>query len=132
MTAWIDALPASDAEWWERCESGVVARSEDHVLGLCVRRGALIDYLYVAPEAQRRGIGTAFLEGAEQAARDDGFTALTTYASLAARVVFERCGYRVAEVRHPVRGGAELTNMRMIKQLTEQTPRARGDQHPAQ
>lgn len=24
VTAWIDALPATDAKWWERCESGVV------------------------------------------------------------------------------------------------------------
>lgn len=59
---------------------------------------AELDGLFVAPERQRAGIGTALVEAATHEARRRGLSLVTVVASPAARAFYERCGFAVEDV----------------------------------
>jgi ribosomal protein S18 acetylase RimI-like enzyme len=61
-----------------------------------------VDALAVAPEFRRRGVASALLAGAEDAAKASGFDGVALDTGLhndAARSLYERAGYRQREVR---------------------------------
>lgn len=71
-----------------------VAHEEDRLVGFLARQGDLVDRLYVAVDAQGRGIGTALLDGA-LAARPDGLRLFTHQRNTPARRFYEARGFRV-------------------------------------
>ena len=61
-----------------------------------------VDALAVAPEFRRRGVATALLAGAEEAARDAGLNGVALDTGLqneAARALYEHTGFRQREIR---------------------------------
>jgi GNAT superfamily N-acetyltransferase len=59
-----------------------------------------IDMLFVDPDFGRHGVASALLASVVALARQRGTVALTTYASLTAKPLFERHGFVVTEERH--------------------------------
>lgn len=73
----------------------------------------------VAPQARRRGIGTAMLRELEKRCRSDGYRAIVLeveYTNLAAQRLYIRNGYRYAEVV-PDYYGAGRHALHMVKPL---------------
>ncbi len=65
-------------------------------------RDAFVDELYVIREARGRGLGTAALEAAEQACREEGIGALhleVAHENTKAKALYERHGF-VEHLRH--------------------------------
>lgn len=80
-----DVLPVADV---------LVAEREGRVLGVLILSGPLVDGLYVAPEAQGTGIGTALLERAK-AERPEGLRLWVFASNVPAEAFYERRGFRV-------------------------------------
>lgn len=71
----------------------VVAEREGRVDGfLALGRAGFVDGLYLAPEARRRGIGTALIDAAK-AQRPEGLMLWTFVANAAARRFYARQGF---------------------------------------
>ncbi|MEO8182581.1 MAG: GNAT family N-acetyltransferase [Deltaproteobacteria bacterium] len=73
-----------------------VAELGSRVAGVLALEGDEIDRLYVAPEAQRRLVGTALLEYAK-ALRPNGLTLVTHQRNTGARRFYERHGFEARE-----------------------------------
>jgi putative acetyltransferase len=76
-----------------------------------------IDMLFVDPDFGRHGVASALLASVVALARQRGTVALTTYASLTAKPLFERHGFVVTEERHFLSRDVELTNVAMRCEL---------------
>lgn len=59
-----------------------------------------IDLLFVDPDFGRRGVASALLAHVVTLARERGLSALTTFASLTSRPVFERHGFVITGERY--------------------------------
>ena len=87
---------------------------EDRVAGFTdLDDNGHVDMLFVDPDYGRQGIATMLLTSTMAVARQRRIVALTTYASLTAKPLFERHGFVVTGERRFVRGGVELTNFSM-------------------
>jgi putative acetyltransferase len=122
VEAWAPSdFNASDLEAWgvERASAQtVIAADGDELLGFSdLIDGRLLDMLYVDPAAGRRGIATTLLTKIVSFARDAGASEIETYASLAARPLFERHGFAVIEERTVHVRGIAMTNFRMRRPL---------------
>lgn len=73
--------------------------------------------LYCGPAYAGRGHATAIVGRLEERARASGVGTLRVEASVVARSFFERHGFRLVGVEHPVRDGVEFTRFRMEKRL---------------
>src|SRR5688572_25238021 len=83
-----------EQEVWVAEADGVVAG----FTALGTREGVeFMEHLYVAPEHQRRGIGTALMEKAK-ARRPTGFRLWVFQRNAGARDFYERHGFRVVEL----------------------------------
>jgi len=80
-------LPSNEV--WVVAEGGVV-------VGFAAFSHDLLGYLYVAPAAQRRGIGRALLDHVKKR-RPDGFTLWTHQPNAQARAFYEREGLSAVE-----------------------------------
>ena len=69
-------------------------------------------------EGFRRGHASAIMDRLEERARASGVRTLRVEASVVARPFFERRGFRLVELEHPVRHGVEFTRCRMKKRVT--------------
>lgn len=78
---------ADEQEVWVWEQGGVL-------LGFMALGDAMLNYLYVEPEATGRGIGSALLDHAKKR-RPDGFTLWTFQHNEGARRFYERHGLRV-------------------------------------
>jgi putative acetyltransferase len=76
-----------------------------------------IDMLFVDPDFGRHGVASALLASVVALARQRGTVALTTYASLTAKPLFERHGFVVPDERHFLSRDVELTNVAMRCEL---------------
>jgi putative acetyltransferase len=101
---WLPVLhtPEEDTAWFRRALAGesYVVEEDGRVLGFAVLRDDELDALYVAPESQRRGVGSALFRRAQEA-RPDGFSwwvfrenrrARRFYESLGGRLLYETDG----------------------------------------
>lgn len=70
-----------------------VAAEESRVVGFLAIKGAHINYLYVDPPAQDRGIGTLLIDKA-RALSPNGLTLFTHQRNAKARAFYERRGFR--------------------------------------
>jgi putative acetyltransferase len=101
--------------WIAQCDGRIAGFSD-------LEADGHIDMLYVHPDFQRRGIARALLAHIEAAARASGTTRLYTEASVTARPVFEKLGFKILAAQTVTVGGdlspdtGELfTNYRMEK-----------------
>lgn len=76
-----------------------------------------VDQLFVGPAYGGRGVARLLLGAIEMAATEAGVAELTTHASWRAAPVFERLGFRQAEVETVHLGDQELTRTLMRKLL---------------
>jgi ribosomal protein S18 acetylase RimI-like enzyme len=74
-----------------------VAERAGNVVGFAAVKGGLLGHLYVHPDAQSRGAGTALLERVK-AERPDGFELWVFQRNEGARRFYERHGLRLAEL----------------------------------
>jgi putative acetyltransferase len=84
---------------------------------------AWLRYLFVHPEATRRGIGRRLVERAERSARAAGRPRLRVWSSLNATSFYRAVGFAPERrARWPVRTGLELDYVLMAKRLQAATP----------
>jgi GNAT superfamily N-acetyltransferase len=74
-----------------------VAEEEGEIVGFAALSGDLLGHLYVRPDAQGRGVGTALL-GLVKAERASGFRLWTFQRNEGARRFYERNGCRVVQL----------------------------------
>jgi ribosomal protein S18 acetylase RimI-like enzyme len=97
------ALPRIAADLFERHEDVWLAEEDGRPLGfLAIRRSRqngweVLEKLYVDPEAQNRGVGTALLEQAK-ALRPEGFVLWVFQKNEGARRFYERHGFRLVKL----------------------------------
>ena len=72
-----------------------------------------VEWLYVAPEASRRGVARRLVGALIENARRAGHVRVTTEASAVAKPVFEQLGFRVIGEERVVRAGMEFLRYRM-------------------
>jgi GNAT superfamily N-acetyltransferase len=75
----------------------LVAERDGLVVGFASLLGTLLDHLYVHPGEQGRGLGTALLAWAKEQ-RPDGLELWVFQANEGARRLYERSGFRLAEL----------------------------------
>lgn len=98
--AWVPAPRSGDA-WDERLarQDIILARSEDGTaLGfMSLDTDGYIDFAYIRPSAQGRGLFRQLYEAIELKAREKGETRLWVHASLMAQPAFEKMGFAIVE-----------------------------------
>jgi len=117
--AWAPAVPDA-AHWADRLayQTVIVAEAEGAVAGfMTLRADGYLDLAFVAPGLAGQGIGSHLLAAIEAEASRRGLDLLTVQASLSARPLFERRGWRMvrAQTVHP--NGVALTNFAMEKRV---------------
>jgi ribosomal protein S18 acetylase RimI-like enzyme len=107
-----EVLPKIAQELFERHEEVWLAEEDGRPLGfLAIRRSRrngweVLEKLYVDPDAQNRGVGSALLEQAK-ALRPDGLVLWVFQENTGARRFYEQRGFRVVTLRF----GAAADNM---------------------
>lgn len=119
VSAWVGPPRALDQWTADRLAAGtVVAELGGVVAGFTdLGEDGYVDRLFVDPDCGRRGVGAALLAHVRRAAEERGIARLSTHASLVARPVFERAGFRVVEEETVERAGQTLRRFRMIADL---------------
>lgn len=77
----------------------------------------LIDFLFVHPDFQRRGVGRALLAHVEALARRQGLARLYAEVSITARPLFQACGFGILASQTVEHRGQTFINYRMEKRL---------------
>ena len=100
-TPWLPVLHTEDedsAHFGGHVQEGDVrvAAVDGEVVAFVVIHPGLLNFIYVAPEAQRHGIGTALLEEAMRA-QPGGFTLWTHQGNHRARRFYEKHGLRAIQ-----------------------------------
>lgn len=123
IDAW--AAPVSDESLAtlmrdEDRETRLLAELDGEPAGIAalVVEGSELRACYVAPNAARRGCGSALLREVERLARENGLTRLELVASLNAEPFYAARGYEVLErIEHVLRTGHRMPAVRMAKNL---------------
>lgn len=104
-------------------ETRLVAESDGKVVGI----GALVEAknelraCYVAPDASRKGVGSALVRRIESIARSRGLTFLQLDSSVTAEPFYRALGYEVrARGEHVLGSGQRMTCVKMEKRLATQ------------
>lgn len=74
-----------------------------------------IDMLFVDPDHARCGVASALLDRIARCAAEQGAGKLSVHASITARPFFERRGFHVVQVRHPMIEGVSFVNYLMVR-----------------
>ena len=115
LDAW--ATGKEDAVRWDaslRAHYALVAEESGKIVGFGdMDETGYLDRLYVHAGYQGRGIATAICDRLEKAASGKR---MVTHASLTARPLFEKRGYRVVKEQQVERRGVLLTNFVMEKE----------------
>ncbi len=99
-------------------ETFIVAVAAADLVGLCSFKDDEVKGRYVAPDAARRGVGSALLRQAEAAIAAVGHSRIRIVASLSGQAFYESHGYRVVERRDwKTRGGLVIAALAMEKTL---------------
>lgn len=101
-------------------EDRFVAELEGAIVGIgaLVAVGSELRACYVAPEAARRGVGTALVGALERAALSKGVAQLVLDSSLTARRFYEHLGYEVlTRGEHVLGSGRRMACLKMRKTL---------------
>ena len=106
--------------WAERLKekNPMVALVDGRIVGMAeVDAAGEIDYFYVHPDFQSRGIGKALLAALKGEALRAGCRRLSADVSITAKGFFEASGFRVSEARENVILGHPAPNFAMSKEL---------------
>lgn len=96
-------------------EQEVIVVEENQLLGFAsLKDGHYIDFLYLAPEAQGKGLAQKMLQELEARARAD---TLSSDISITARPFIERQGFKVIRKNHNERAGEVLINFYVEKSI---------------
>ena len=107
----------------------LVATIDGGPVGFASLKDDVVDMLFVAPAAARRGIGTTLLDALSKLAAARGVKKLTGEVSDTALLAFEKQGF-VAERRNIVRVGEEwLASTTMTKALASADPAKKSKLH---
>ena len=121
LAAWMKGI-ASESLWHERLSSGTTVLAVDkndypQGFGMLTKDG-VIDFLFVHPDWQRKGIGLLILNELEYHAKMLGLSLLESDVSITARDFFKINGYEVLAKQEIPRDGTILENFKMKKILS--------------
>jgi putative acetyltransferase len=119
INAWA-RLPIDYALWQQRLNDKppFVAMVDQQAVGfITLEADDHIDWTYVHPDYQRRGIASALYQHLEQQARQRGITKLYVEASELARPLFEKQGFRRVRRNLVCRNDIQLVNWSMEKSI---------------
>jgi len=108
-------------QWAERLarKNPFVAVIDEEIVGMAeIEPGGFIDYFYVHPKWQNRGIGKALLATLESEAARSGLNVISADVSITAKAFFSARGFRVTEAKSNVILGHPAPNFRMQKTLS--------------
>lgn len=95
-----------------------VAVEDGRIVGMAeIAPDGFIDYFYVLPERQGRGVGKALLAAIEGEAACRGITLLFADVSVTAKTFFLAHGFEITEARSKLILGHPADNFRMEKML---------------
>ena len=97
----------------------LLAMADEQIVGFAtLDKGDYIDFMYVHKDYQGQGIAAMLLTAIEQEALKHNTKLIRSDISKTARPFFERKGYKVIAEQTKVRkGGVQLTNYKMVKDL---------------
>ncbi|GIJ50319.1 acetyltransferase [Virgisporangium aliadipatigenens] len=115
-----DGALAGCGGWSRRATlyGGDHSRGRDAALLDPTREPARVRAMFTHPAFARRGVGRLILARCEEAARAEGFTALSLMASLAGRPLYEAAGFTVVEHVEDTTGGVPVPLVRMSKVMS--------------
>lgn len=115
LSAWAPETPDT-ARWAEklRQETFLAAEGGGALLGFGALEGAYLDLLYVLPDCQGRGVGSALCGFLEHLCPE---SRITVHASRTAQPFFEAQGYRLVRSQQVERQGIMLENFVLEKDL---------------
>ena len=124
--AWCGTPPQGEG-WQARLakQEVRVAEADGAPVGFMTREGAYIDFAYVLPDWQGRGVFSALYARIEDDGRAAGLCRLWVHASLMAQPAFAARGFRVVRHETVARDGETLDRAEMEKilgGLTESRP----------
>jgi GNAT superfamily N-acetyltransferase len=108
-------------KWVQRLEEKqpFVAIMDQQIVGMAeIEPDGFIDYFYVHPRWQGRGIGTALLDTIESAAMRAGATVVFADVSVTAKSFFLSRGFSITQAKSNVILGHPAPNFRMQKSLS--------------
>ncbi len=123
--AWVPE-PRCGADWHTRLDSQVlfVAERVGEIVGfMSLEAPDYVDFAFIRPSWQGKGVFRALHDAVEQEARCTGQTRLHVHASMMARPAFTAMGYTVIEREDVFIRGVGLRRFAMEKSLTGQAGR---------
>jgi putative acetyltransferase len=95
LERWAPAVP--DRERWIQLDAQYcfVVEAHKQLVGFAALNKSHLDWLYVHPNYQLKGVATALMRQMERSARKNGMHKIQTEVPLNARGFFERFGFRV-------------------------------------
>jgi putative acetyltransferase len=119
VRAWAPAVP--DPQIWHSRMSErytLVAEENGQIIAFAeLESDGHLDMFYCRKDAIRRGVGRSLYEAVELKAIGLGLERIFTDASITAHPFFEHLGFSILRKQTVTRGGIELSNFRMEKQL---------------
>ncbi len=117
--AWMP-VRRSGRDWTDRLSTQniLLAESDGDILGfMSLAANGYIDFAYIRPEAQGKGLFRQLLEQIVEKARSAGDRVLWVHASLSAEPAFSAFGFRVRKREEVMMGAERLERFEMEKAL---------------
>lgn len=115
IEVWVSSIHRK--ERWEKLilEQEVIVVEEAAILGFAsLKEGHYIDFLYLAPEAQGKGLAQMMIQELEKRATS---YLLSSDISITARSFIEKQGFQVVRTNHNERDGEVLINFHVEKMI---------------
>lgn len=130
--AWMPA-PRKGAEWSARlaAQCVIVAEGPDGIEGfMSLRRDGYVDFAYIRPECQGRGLFRRLFDALRQQAERDGHRLLWVHASLRAQPAFSALGFDLRQKERVAMGQEVLERYEMAMTLDAGRPLASREEDP--